>query len=205
MIEPPKRGFKMDKILNSIKNTLSKWRSLAFSRMSNGVKRLALSRQNILILVITVGLLFRILPILGPVKKAEAELVGSEIKEIEERLVFVQENSLWANSNPANPEPQSVRKMMVVVTGYSSTIDQTDSDPFITAAGTWVRDGIVANNMLPFGVKVRIPELYGDKVFVVEDRMNWVKGNYHVDIWFASHSEALNFGAKITYIEVLGS
>ena len=96
-----------------------------------------------------------------------------------------------------------VRKLPVIVTGYSSTIDQTDSDPFITAAGTIVRDGIVANNKYPFGTKIRFPEIYGDKVFVVEDRMSWKKGNYHIDIWFASYWEAKNFGAKRTYIEVL--
>jgi 3D (Asp-Asp-Asp) domain-containing protein len=66
-----------------------------------------------------------------------------------------------------------------------------------------VRDGIVANNLLPFGAKVRMPELYGDKVFVVEDRMNRKKGDNHFDIWFPSHEEAENFGVKITYIEVL--
>jgi len=34
-----------------------------------------------------------------------------------------------------------------------------------------VRDGVIATNILPFGTKVRIPEIFGDKVFVVEDRM----------------------------------
>jgi len=29
--------------------------------------------------------------------------------------------------------------------------------------------------------------------------------NYGVDIWFPSYWEALSFGAKITYIEILGS
>jgi len=89
-------------------------------------------------------------------------------------------------------------------TAYSSTPEETDEDPFITASGIWVKDGIVANNLLPFGTKIRLPELYGDKVFVVEDRMNSRKGYYHFDIWFASKKEALQFGAKNTYVEVLG-
>ena len=96
-----------------------------------------------------------------------------------------------------------VEKIKMVVTAYSSTIGQTDSTPFITASGKNVADGIVANNMLPFGSKIRIPEIYGDKVFVVEDRMNKRKGGYHLDIWFPEYSQAKNFGAKITYIEVL--
>jgi 3D (Asp-Asp-Asp) domain-containing protein len=66
-----------------------------------------------------------------------------------------------------------------------------------------VSDGIVANNMLPFGTKIRMPELYGDKVFVVEDRMHQRKGKYHLDIWFPDQSGAKKFGAKITYVEVL--
>ena len=96
-----------------------------------------------------------------------------------------------------------VKKIKMVVTAYSSTPEQTDSTPFVTASGKNVADGIVANNMLPFGAKIRIPEMYGDKVFIVEDRMNQKKGKYHLDIWFPEYSEAKNFGAKITYIEIL--
>ena len=97
------------------------------------------------------------------------------------------------------------KKIKMVVTAYSSTPGQTDSTPFITASGENVADGIVANNMLPFGTKIRIPEVYGNKVFVVEDRMHQRKGKYHLDIWFPKYSQAKNFGAKITYIEVLES
>ena len=101
------------------------------------------------------------------------------------------------------PYFEITKKIKMVVTAYSSTPEQTDSTPFITASGKNVTDGIVANNMLPFGSKIRIPELYGDKIFVVEDRMHQRKGNYHLDIWFPEYSQAKNFGAKITYIEVL--
>jgi len=96
-----------------------------------------------------------------------------------------------------------IKKIKMIITAYSSTPEQTDSTPFITASGKNVADGIVANNMLPFGAKIRIPEVYGDKVFTVEDRMHQRKGNYHLDIWFPEYLEAKNFGAKITYIEVL--
>jgi len=95
------------------------------------------------------------------------------------------------------------KKVKMVVTAYSSTPEQTDSTPFITASGKKVADGIVANNMLPFGSKIKIPEVYGDKIFIVEDRMNQRKGKYHLDIWFPEYSQAKNFGAKITYIEIL--
>ncbi|MBU2540257.1 3D domain-containing protein [Patescibacteria group bacterium] len=91
----------------------------------------------------------------------------------------------------------------MAITAYSSTVGETDSTPFITASGSTVREGIVANNLLPFGTKIMVPQLYGDKIFVVEDRMNRKKGNYHLDIWFSSYSEAKKFGAEIAYVEVL--
>ncbi|OQX00583.1 hypothetical protein BWK69_01165 [Candidatus Parcubacteria bacterium A4] len=108
-------------------------------------------------------------------------------------------------TSPSNPEPQVIRELNVIVTAYSSTVMETDDTPFITAAGTMVKEGIIANNLLPFGTKIKIPELYGDKIFIVEDRMAERKGNYHFDIWFPSYWEALNFGAKNTIVEVLES
>jgi len=112
---------------------------------------------------------------------------------------FVNTNTVKA----ANETKKIVKTIKVVVTAYSSTQDQTDGTPLITASNKYVRDGIIANNMLPFGTKVRIPELYGDKVFTVEDRMNKKKGNYHFDIWMPNRLLAVNFGAKTVEIEIL--
>ena len=103
----------------------------------------------------------------------------------------------------ANQAQKIVKTIKVVVTAYSSTPDQTDDTPFITASGKSVADGIIANNMLPFGTKIKIPQLYGDKVFTVEDRMNRDKSNYHIDIWMQSKPLAVNFGVKTADIEVL--
>ncbi|MEK7459207.1 MAG: hypothetical protein AAB663_02255, partial [Patescibacteria group bacterium] len=49
--------------------------------------------------------------------------------------------------------------------------------------------------------KTKIPEIYGDQVFIVEDRMN---ARYHkkVDIWMENHSDAIVFGSKNIKIEV---
>ena len=104
-----------------------------------------------------------------------------------------------------NVAQKAVKTINVMVTAYSSTPDQTDDTPFITASGKYVKDGIIANNMLAFGTKVKIPELYGDKVFTVEDRMNKRKGDYHVDIWMPDKLSAVNFGVKTVEIEVLES
>lgn len=140
-------------------------------------------------------------------------VIASEIEEAfarsnlalegESSLVAIGEDSLIAVSNPA--DPIRIKKVEVVITAYSSTVWQTDSTPFITASGSYVEDGIVANNLLPFGTRIKIPELYGDKIFIVEDRMNSRKGNYHVDIWFETYAQAKDFGAQTTYIEVLES
>ena len=94
------------------------------------------------------------------------------------------------------------RRMRVPITAYSSTVDQTDSTPFITASNTHVHWGTIAANFLPFKTKVRIPSMFGDKIFIVEDRMNrryW----HRVDIWMPTRQEALNFGLRTLQIEIL--
>jgi len=119
-------------------------------------------------------------------------------------LKIENENQEEKNEITAEPSsPRVVKRIKMIITGYSSTPDQTDNTPFITASGKMVQDGIVANNLLSFGTKIKIPELYPDKIFVVEDRMNRRKGCYHVDIWFPTREEAKNFGVKIAEVEVL--
>lgn len=97
----------------------------------------------------------------------------------------------------------AVKKVKMLITAYSSTPDQTDDKPYETASGGQVVDGVIANNLLSFGTKVRIPELYGDKVFTVEDRMHKRKGKYMADIWMQSREQATHFGVKIAMIEIL--
>ncbi len=103
------------------------------------------------------------------------------------------------------PAPKATTKkiMRVRASAYSSTPDQTDGNPFITANGTRVRDGIIAANFLPFNTLVKIPELYGDKIFLVTDRMNRRYTNT-IDIWFPDRTSALQFGRKTVTIEIVG-
>jgi len=95
-----------------------------------------------------------------------------------------------------------VKTMQIVVTAYSSTVDQTDDSPFITASNTLVRDGIVASNLLPFGTKIRFPELNPKKIYVVEDRLA-PKNSHKIDIWFPSTDLAVDFGVKVLTMEIL--
>ncbi len=158
-------------------------------------KRLLIEAAKITILLILFSTLSQLYSQMGQEKDISLDTMSS--------FSFVQGNTLSSLSNPANPPPKVVKELPVIITAYSSTESQTDDTPFITASGSYVRDGIVANNLLPFGTKIRIPEVYGDKIFVVEDRMNRKKGYYHVDVWLSSYWQAKNFGAKRTTIEVL--
>lgn len=138
-------------------------------------------------------------------QKAQAKLTYGLWEESlnGENLAMIGGNSLMSVLAPVESEHRVAKKITVIVTAYSSTPEQTDDTPFITASGKTTKDGIIANNYLPFGTKVKIPELYGEKVFVVEDRMNWRKSDYHIDIWFPTYKEAKNFGVKKTTIEIL--
>ena len=98
-----------------------------------------------------------------------------------------------------NKVPQ--KTMYVTVTAYSSTKDQTDGDPYLTAVGTLVRDGIVAANFLPIGTVVRFSDKFGEKIFVVEGRMH-EKYGLQVDIWISNQEEAKKFGIQYLKMEI---
>jgi len=89
--------------------------------------------------------------------------------------------------------PQETR--IITVTAYSSTVDQCDADPFITAYNTQVRQGIVAANFLEKGTQIMFPEAFGSQIFVVEDKMH-ERFKYRVDIWMPSVQAAKEFGVK---------
>lgn len=104
-------------------------------------------------------------------------------------------------SENANPR----RTYTIPVTAYTSEVGQTDDSPCITASGLDVCErnveNVVAANFLPIGTRVRIPELYGDHVFYVEDRMN-ERYHYKMDIWMKEKAAAKQFGVKYATIEV---
>jgi len=93
------------------------------------------------------------------------------------------------------------KTMYVTISAYSSLTDQTDSAPHLTAIGTPVRDGIVAANFLPIGTVIRFPDKFGEKLFVVEDRMN-EKFGFQVDIWMSNNEEAKKFGIQYLKMEI---
>jgi 3D (Asp-Asp-Asp) domain-containing protein len=135
--------------------------------------------------------------------KGEDERSSSTNQEFSDLPIIQQTTLLPLISPSSQAEIETLEKFEVIVTAYSSSVWENDGDPFITASGTRVKDGIVANNFLPFGSQIRLPEIFGDKIFVVEDRMHSRKSDYQIDIWFPSNQEALNFGVKLTEMEIV--
>ncbi|OIO18538.1 MAG: hypothetical protein COY69_00505 [Candidatus Magasanikbacteria bacterium CG_4_10_14_0_8_um_filter_32_14] len=128
-------------------------------------------------------------------------------KDSQESLVVVEDVNNFPNIGEAEPR----RVVLAVMTAYSSEAAQTDSTPCIPADFSYnlckhyEQDGeqnSIASNFLPMGTKVRFPDLYGDKVFVVRDRMNARYGNGRGDIWMPTKAEAKTFGVKRVKMEI---
>ena len=94
----------------------------------------------------------------------------------------------------------------VKVTAYSATPQETDEDPYVTASGKRVRQGIVALSrdlgkklMLKFGDQVI---LEGIGMFVFEDRMH-IRKTRQVDLYMQSRQAALQFGVQTTLLIIV--
>jgi len=125
---------------------------------------------------------------------------------LKEEVVLNSNQSEITNNLPENDIWQVKSISMRVITAYNSEVGQTDDSPCITANGFDVcshgQEDTIAANFLFFGTKVRIPGLFGDRVFVVRDRMNERYAN-RVDVWMINKQEAKQFGVKFTEIEIL--
>lgn len=130
-------------------------------------------------------------------------LTPSKFADDNSPVVLESVNAVLSGATLITGSQKTTRQMRwMQVSGYNSEVAQTDDSPFITASNTHVRDGIVASNQFPFGTVLKFPSLYGDKIFVVEDRMNKRYTN-NVDIWFADKTEALQLGRRTVQIEVI--
>lgn len=140
---------------------------------------------------------------------ANADIVQGQILPDDRTVAFIIE-AMKNETRPYGRLPQSVdasprRNYRIPITAYTSDVAQTDDTPCITASGLDVCErgieNIVAANFLPMGTRVRIPELYGDRIFYVEDRMN-ERYFYKMDIWMKEISDAKQFGVKYMTVEV---
>lgn len=126
--------------------------------------------------------------------------------DISAEIAFNTDEIANINHLPENSDKPIKRANYYIATAYNSEAAQTDASPCITANGfNLCEHGIedtVAANFLPFGAKVRMPELFGDRIFIVRDRMNKRYQN-RLDIWMVSKPQALKFGVRSVKIEIL--
>ena len=86
-----------------------------------------------------------------------------------------------------------------IFTAYTASVFETDSTPTITASNISVRKGIIANNCLPFGTKIRV----NDTVYEIQDRMNKRYGCDNFDIYMTKHQRAIGFGRQMLRYEII--
>jgi 3D (Asp-Asp-Asp) domain-containing protein len=145
----------------------------------------------------------------APIIAADMETMSPDELEI-----FVQAASkeqlrdAFKNNFPHNEDVKVLKTSFHTITAYNSEAAQCDDTPCITANGFdlcehGVEDSIAAN-FLKFGTRIRMPELFGDRIFVVRDRMH---ERYHnrIDVWMLDKQDAKNFGVKVTKIEILAN
>ncbi len=95
-------------------------------------------------------------------------------------------------------EPEPVR-ILATITAYSSSPDETWADPFVTASGKRVFDGLVAcPRSFAFGTRFKI----GERTYECFDRLHR-KYDDRFDIWMSSKDAALRFGKRQIQVEVL--
>lgn len=154
-------------------------------------------RSNIVSIVL---LLF----ILNLTLSASHTIEAKNVNKTSQKEIKLAQKESVSITEQKNPKPEYKIKKVVkkTITAYSSSPDETDSTPFITANNTKVRDGIVAANSLPFGAKIMIPEIFGEKIFIVEDRTH-KKYSSRIDIWMPSKKLALQFGKQIAEVYII--
>lgn len=108
-------------------------------------------------------------------------------------------DDIGGKTSSALEEKRSPQVLAAVVTAYNSLPEQTDDTPFITASGERTGWGVVANNCLEFGTKVRI----AGEIFEVQDRMNSRYGCEYFDIWMEHYDQAVQFGKRILEVELI--
>lgn len=118
----------------------------------------------------------------------------------------------------ASEDTEETTDIIVTMTAYSSTTDQTDDTPFTTSTQQPVRLGIVAVSRdllagdLPYGTTLRVIETYGEPdtcgawdvtmILEVQDTMHRRK-QQQIDLWLPSRDEALAWGYCQARVEIL--
>lgn len=198
---------------------LARWNPMSMMIPTTYISKTASHTAIAVVLLIAIGVSV-VLP-----QTAQAQVMREPVIGISTTIL----TDLVSRVNPAqraelpvagDREPRRV--MNVVATSYTSDPYQTDSTPCIPAMNydlcTNAEAGIVdtiAYNGLPLGTQVRFPEVFGDKIFTVRDRMNArYNGTNRIDFYqavlkdtgeldpVASKQLAINFGVQTMQMEI---
>jgi len=162
---------------------------------------LQLAKKNLPAIVNTIAILAMLSQIVFPFT-VRAEIATTS-QNIDLTDLTIDESAFGHIIYPDQNFPKPDKVVKTVITAYSSTVDQCDDDPFTAAWGDKVFDGMIAANWLPRGTKIKIPSLFGDKIFTVADRMNARYGYGRIDIWMnAPRPKVKEFGVKRADIEI---
>lgn len=100
----------------------------------------------------------------------------------------------------SEPPPAYREVFIAEVSAYTSSVDETWGDPFETASGERVREGVIAcPSRYKFGQEVEID----GQIYTCLDRMNkrYRDGNYF-DIWMTEKSLAFEWGRKSIEVRI---
>lgn len=108
--------------------------------------------------------------------------------------IYVESDEKGAGSSEDIEQKVDLPKKTATFFSYNAEAGQTDGNPRRTASGNEVRNGIVANNCLPFG---SIIEVEGIGKLEVQDRMNKRYGCDVFDVFV--EDPAHNFKKTLKY------
>jgi len=112
-------------------------------------------------------------------------------------------SSVAAAEEPA-PRPG---KVLSYLTAYTPSVSETDAEPRIAAGNKPVYDGMIANNCLLPGTKVKfytleMAPMFNGREFTIDDRMNRRWGCGSMDFFMdLPKAEARKFGKQLVIVE----
>lgn len=134
------------------------------------------------------------------VEISREEISSEIIKEPVNKIVQVQTRVITSRSTDSRTSGTSGQSGIYKVTAYCACMKCCGKTNGITASGTKATANrtIATPSTFAFGTKV----LIDGKPYTVEDRGGAIQGN-RIDIYMNSHAEALRFGVRYLYVEVL--
>ena len=154
-------------------------------------------------IILTIVALSLIAGLSTPKNKPKVTLLSSDITQINTPAVANPQEI-----TPAIPSLESQDKWQIVrmrVTAYCPCAKCCgNSADWITASGHKIQPGeifVAADKRYPFGTEMIIPGYNDDKPVKVLDRGGSIHGD-HIDIFFTSHQQALNWGVQSLDIQI---